>query len=551
MEDNIQTIIIALISTFLLFIFPVYMAYEKKDDVSYALAIRYTQTLVDEVRSKGYITYDMYTEYSNKLRNTGNSYDVQMTHTYSRYDPVTNYYKKENGNLVIAKTTTQEERKTLIEELVSSGVIPNNNKAAIQNYDKSQGYEKVEDTYIAQNQVFGSKHILNILQKEQDNLNKDGISISAYTMNVDDNFNITIKNTNTTLATVIYNMVTIKGADVNTRIYVNYGGVILNSKWYDNREYAKSIHDSISIATREKELIFAEERGYTTEVRPTKEASKVYEGNWGLEFNAYPETTTELRDMGGLSKFSGFNFAVGNNDDEILSNKSAMSVSVGINGVSVIAEGRNLEAYSSSNYAFPVETGVTQIPQYEVNIYGESILVGYIDQPWSYQTRASDYTSIRLRIVGQQVRVYLNGNQKGSIPVDYNMAQWLQSVGFDKTYIAEPQIDTISLGTTPNGKSTFSATIVIQEDSISISAKKDTYKVLTLLSYPVKINEYTKIRVEIKNSIPILYIDDIKVMEGIAANNLYIKNVGSSKVLGSEYYYLGKLKNVLTYDLED
>ena len=49
MEDNIQTIIVVIISAFLLFIFPVYMAYEKKDDISYALAMRYTQDLVDEV----------------------------------------------------------------------------------------------------------------------------------------------------------------------------------------------------------------------------------------------------------------------------------------------------------------------------------------------------------------------------------------------------------------------------------------------------------------------------------------------------------------------
>ena len=60
MEDNIQTIIIVIISAFILFVFPVYMAYEKKDDISYSLAMRYTQDLVDEVRSKGYITKNMY-----------------------------------------------------------------------------------------------------------------------------------------------------------------------------------------------------------------------------------------------------------------------------------------------------------------------------------------------------------------------------------------------------------------------------------------------------------------------------------------------------------
>jgi len=90
MEDNIQTIIVVIISAFLLFIFPVYMAYEKKDDISYALAMRYTQDLVDEVRSKGYLTKNMYEDYRARLKLTGNTYDIQMTHEYNRYDPITN-----------------------------------------------------------------------------------------------------------------------------------------------------------------------------------------------------------------------------------------------------------------------------------------------------------------------------------------------------------------------------------------------------------------------------------------------------------------------------
>ena len=76
MEDNIQTIIVVIISIFLLFIFPVYMAYEKKDDISYALAMRYTQDLVDEVRNKGYITKYMYEDYRAKLKVTGNTLPV-------------------------------------------------------------------------------------------------------------------------------------------------------------------------------------------------------------------------------------------------------------------------------------------------------------------------------------------------------------------------------------------------------------------------------------------------------------------------------------------
>ena len=56
MEENIQFFLGVLVSIFLLFIFPVYMAFEKKDDVAYVLALRFTQEFVDNARSKGYIT---------------------------------------------------------------------------------------------------------------------------------------------------------------------------------------------------------------------------------------------------------------------------------------------------------------------------------------------------------------------------------------------------------------------------------------------------------------------------------------------------------------
>ena len=124
MEDNIQTIIVVIIAVFILFIFPVYMAYEKKDDISYALAMRYTQDLVDEVRSKGYITKYMYEDYRVKLKVTGNSYDIDMTHEYNRHDPITNYYMvDENGKYILVKSTTQEEKEKIIKDAIIEGKI--------------------------------------------------------------------------------------------------------------------------------------------------------------------------------------------------------------------------------------------------------------------------------------------------------------------------------------------------------------------------------------------------------------------------------------------
>lgn len=172
MEENISRFVTAIIAIFILFIFPVYTAYEKKDDISYALAVRYTQDFVDNVRRKGYITQELYQDYAKSLLATGNTYSIELEHEYVRYD----------GDYV----------------------------------DKTVG------TATRNTELFTNDHILNILDNGQ-----------VYTMNVNDNFNVKIKNTNVTLATVIYNIVTVNTSSNNVRIYVDYGGKILAEKWYE------------------------------------------------------------------------------------------------------------------------------------------------------------------------------------------------------------------------------------------------------------------------------------------------------------------------------
>lgn len=362
MEDNIQTIIVVIISAFLLFIFPVYMAYEKKDDISYALAMRYTQDLVDEVRSKGYITKYMYEDYRAKLKVTGNSYDIQLTHEYNRYDPITNYYKVEGDKYILVKTSTQGEREEFEKNALREGI---NLGKVLENYgdeDKERylkdvyediGINKVEDTYKLSKETYTTDHILSILNSERKlslNSNSENVKCSdvdeaedgcqyAYIMNVDDNFNVTIKNTNITFATVIYNMVTANTLDDNTRIYVNYGGAILSSKWYGDVDYSKMKHDNLDLrfATFEEVLIFADKKEFpVNRLEDNPIYSEELEDKYILDFDVLPEDTTELRQKGSLNlkNYTGYNFAVGNGT--VNNEDNMMSVSVGMNGVSII-----------------------------------------------------------------------------------------------------------------------------------------------------------------------------------------------------------------------
>lgn len=169
MEDNIQIVVVAIIAIVIMFIFPVYVAYEKLDDITYALTLKYTMNFVDEVKEKGYISQEMYKDYLVALRSTGNSYDIQMEHGYERFD-----YVQENSSNNYTKTTEIFSQNNIVEKLSTTGY---------------------------------------------------------YVMNKGDNFNVVIRNNNVTPATVIFNIITLNAAVKIERIYVNYGGAIKSTKW--------------------------------------------------------------------------------------------------------------------------------------------------------------------------------------------------------------------------------------------------------------------------------------------------------------------------------
>ena len=92
MESSMQKIIAAIVGVLMFFIIPVYIAFEKIDDISYTLALKLTQNFVDNVRDKGYISPEMYSEFVSGLYATGNSYDIEIQHIKKRYDPAIYVY---------------------------------------------------------------------------------------------------------------------------------------------------------------------------------------------------------------------------------------------------------------------------------------------------------------------------------------------------------------------------------------------------------------------------------------------------------------------------
>jgi len=557
-EDNLQTIIGVILSVFILFIFPVYMAYEKKDDVSYSLAMRYTQELVDEVRSKGYLTKSMYEEFERKLKITGNSYDIKLTHEYNRYDPITNYYTLENKKYVLVQTSTQESRKKYEQELIDDairggGLTENSSKESIESYLKlryeQENIYKVENTYRLSQEVNTEEHIKSVLYNEKklkrnsqsdvvycsDAKEEDGCEY-AYTMNVDDTFNVIIKNTNTTLATVIYNMVTAHLLDDNTRIYVNYGGDILANKWQDNIDYAKMKHDNLSLSKFEETVIFSSEKRFSEDSSNQVTISKRFTDEYTLDFDVLPSDVTELRKKGDLdiTDFSGYNFAMGVDRYAASQNLSYLSVSVGINGISLI----------NTRINHPISENKIDLPEYATIVGGKQII----------QNRRIDELS----------EITITDGGQGRLIIEYTLKKDGTSLAVEKQIVDDEYLFRGITWTSKNlevgdysvyKKGGMEFVLEAGTTSFRVTAGESIIDHTTLLSYPTEIKDYTNVRIEFVNKdentnmyIANLYLDGTKVEESIPMTKIPELNIiGKAKMNSDIFSFNGNMKNVKIY----
>lgn len=268
MDDTLQRVFSILISVLILFILPLYITFEKIDDISYSLALKITSNFVDNVTAKGYLTEEMYNDFVSELAVTGNVYDVKMEHVAKKYNPV--YYIYDDNGKVLANldyalyansvnNATNNTLKTIdgAEYLLSHTDADGNE---VSNIKLSYGMSEIK---------YSEKQILNILENDDQNSpyskmsildykakNKNDIPLKPcmyanyklndsgdemeidndnkiYTMNKGDEFSVRIKNENVTIATVLFNAFTlgIGGTENNTRVYINYGGTIQEEEY--------------------------------------------------------------------------------------------------------------------------------------------------------------------------------------------------------------------------------------------------------------------------------------------------------------------------------
>lgn len=86
--ESLSQMIAIVLSVVLIFIFPVLNMFDHQDDISRIIVFNETTALIDSVRNLGYLTPRMYEDYQRKLKATGNTYVVDLTHLHLVVHPV-------------------------------------------------------------------------------------------------------------------------------------------------------------------------------------------------------------------------------------------------------------------------------------------------------------------------------------------------------------------------------------------------------------------------------------------------------------------------------
>lgn len=266
MEDTLQRVFSILISVLILFILPLYITFEKIDDISYSLALKITNSFVDNVTSKGYLSEEMYNDFVSELAVTGNVYDIKMEHVAKKYNPA--YYIYDNDGKVL----------TVLDYAMYANDVNNSTTNTLRTIDghdyllshkdaDGNDVSNIKLSYSTSEIKYSEKQILEVLNDESKinffnmgkvkytNLSKDQVPLipytyantkydelgnvkfdednRIYTMNKGDEFSVRIKNENVTIATVLFNAFTlgIGGTENNTRVYINYGGTIQEEEY--------------------------------------------------------------------------------------------------------------------------------------------------------------------------------------------------------------------------------------------------------------------------------------------------------------------------------
>lgn len=169
--------------------YPLYQQAERQDNLSQTVVHKAVTEFVDAARTKGYITPKMYLEFSQNLGATGNVFDVKMEHLHKKYNP--DY---------------------------ADPADPNSFKNSFKDYYDGHYTEEIMEVLFPDNSA----------ETEDSDLRR-------YKMGAGDFFTVKVRNENRTMATIIFDFLTAGNTGDNSKIVMNYGGMVINEDWNEQR----------------------------------------------------------------------------------------------------------------------------------------------------------------------------------------------------------------------------------------------------------------------------------------------------------------------------
>ncbi len=175
MKNSLSIVVTIIILVLFVVIFPLYNYFEREDDMSYNIVLKATTNMVEEVINNGYIDQESVDKFYAQLAQTGNGYDVVF-----------------------------EAHKRLL----------------IKNPDGGDSF--VEKFIIDYNDDIFTK-------TDSTAVNSTVLKSGSYLLEKGDRVYIKVKNSNTTMAGAIFNIIIPTSS--KDRIVVNYGGIVKNAAW--------------------------------------------------------------------------------------------------------------------------------------------------------------------------------------------------------------------------------------------------------------------------------------------------------------------------------
>lgn len=253
MEDIVQRVFAIIFAVLVFFIMPIYMTFEKRDDISYALALKVTTNFVNTVKAKGYLTADMYADFVSKLNASDNSYEIKLEHKRRVYNPVINVYDSSLKLVDTLDYSIYEDEYEKFENKSKWEIRTHNFNRQDVVYSSKNG-NSLKLTYKLGELIYTEEQIIKFLNQEQENnVNYFDITVDEYKklsdistmpivydvdgkpiykMSNGDEFNVIIRNTNVTIAAVLFDALTFNGGTADMpRVYINYGAIIKNQEY--------------------------------------------------------------------------------------------------------------------------------------------------------------------------------------------------------------------------------------------------------------------------------------------------------------------------------